>query len=47
MTPLVTVLMPLFNGAAFVRDAVASILAQSWCDFELLIIDDGSSDTGP
>lgn len=47
MTPLVTVLMPLFNGAAFVREAVASILAQSWCDFELLIIDDGSSDTGP
>ena len=45
--PVVTVLMPLYNGEHYVREAVVSILRQSWKDFELLIIDDGSTDTGP
>lgn len=42
--PLVTVLMPVRNGAAHVRAAVESILAQTFGDFELLILDDGSTD---
>jgi glycosyltransferase involved in cell wall biosynthesis len=42
--PLVTVLMPVYNGERFVLDAVASILAQTFKDFELLVIDDGSTD---
>jgi len=45
--PIVTVLMPLYNGEKYVRKAVESILLQTWRDFELLIIDDGSSDRGP
>ena len=45
--PTVTVLMPLYNGERYVREAVESILQQTWQDFELLIIDDGSSDKGP
>jgi glycosyltransferase involved in cell wall biosynthesis len=45
--PAVTVLMPLYNGAHYVREAVGSILRQTWKDFELLIIDDGSTDAGP
>jgi glycosyltransferase involved in cell wall biosynthesis len=45
--PVVTVLLPLYNGAHYVREAVESILRQTWKDFELLIIDDGSTDTGP
>jgi glycosyl transferase family 2 len=40
----VTVLMPVHNGARFVRETIESILRQSWTDFELLIIDDGSTD---
>ncbi|MBU5612542.1 glycosyltransferase family 2 protein [Geomonas azotofigens] len=44
MEPRVTVLMPVFNGAAFVTEAVESILGQSYPDFELLVIDDGSTD---
>lgn len=42
--PLVTVLMPVYNGAAYLREAVESILSQSCRDFELLIIDDCSQD---
>lgn len=45
--PAITVLMPLYNGAAHVRAAVDSVLGQTFGDFELLIIDDGSTDEGP
>lgn len=42
--PRVSVLMPAFNAARYIREAVESILAQTFTDFELLIIDDGSTD---
>src|SRR5439155_22770576 len=42
--PAVTVLMPVLNGERFVGAAIASILAQTWTDFELVFIDDGSTD---
>jgi glycosyltransferase involved in cell wall biosynthesis len=42
--PTVSVLMPVFNAGKFLREAVESILAQSFCDFEFLIFDDGSTD---
>lgn len=45
--PKVTVLMPVYNAAVFLRQAVDSTLCQSFRDFELLVIDDGSSDTTP
>ena len=44
MTPRVTVLLAVHNGEPYVRDAVASVLAQTWSDFELLIVDDASTD---
>lgn len=43
-SPKVTVLLPVFNAAEFLSTAIDSILAQTFVDFELLIIDDGSSD---
>ncbi|MDN5850982.1 MAG: glycosyltransferase [Nitrococcus sp.] len=43
-TPAVTVLIPVHNRVGYIRDAIDSILAQTFTDFELLIIDDGSSD---
>lgn len=43
-TPLVTVLMPVYNADLYVKQAIESILAQSYANFELLIINDGSSD---
>jgi hypothetical protein len=42
--PKVTVLMPVFNGEAHLREAVESILAQTFTDFEFLVVDDGSTD---
>jgi glycosyltransferase involved in cell wall biosynthesis len=45
--PAVTVLMPVFNGARYLRESLASVLAQMFTDFELLVIDDGSTDESP
>ena len=42
--PSVTVLMTMFNAAAHLRAAVASILGQTFGDFEFVIVDDGSTD---
>lgn len=42
--PLVTVLMPVYNGEKFLNDAITSILNQTFQDFEFLIINDGSTD---
>ena len=44
MTPKVTVLLPVYNAARFLRASIDSILRQSFEDFELLIVDDCSSD---
>ena len=42
--PTVSVLMPAYNGASFLAAAIESILAQSFGDFEFVIVDDGSTD---
>ena len=42
--PLVSVIMPVFNGERFLQESIESVLAQTFDDWELLIIDDGSRD---
>lgn len=42
--PMVSVVMSVFNGERFLREAVESILNQSFREFEFVIIDDGSTD---
>src|SRR5690349_16914620 len=42
--PAITVLMPAYNAGRYIADAVRSVLEQRFTDFELLIIDDGSTD---
>jgi glycosyltransferase involved in cell wall biosynthesis len=42
--PLVSIICPFYNGERFLSEAIDSVLAQDHRDFELLLIDDGSSD---
>jgi glycosyltransferase involved in cell wall biosynthesis len=42
--PAVSVVLPVYNGKAYLRAAVDSILAQTFVDFELIAVDDGSRD---
>ncbi len=42
--PLITVMMPVRNGAKYIRKAIESILYQTFSEFELIILDDGSID---
>ena len=42
--PEITVAMPAYNAAAYLREAMDSILTQTLEDFELLVVDDGSTD---
>ena len=42
--PSVSVVMPNHNGAAWLAEAIGSVLAQTLADFELLVVDDGSTD---
>lgn len=43
-TPLATVIMPTYNGEKFVVPAIESIINQTYANFELLIVDDASTD---
>jgi len=42
--PKVTVLMPAYNAGKYIDEAISSVLEQSFADFELLIVNDGSTD---
>ena len=44
-TPLLSVVLPVFNGQEYLTEALQSVLNQSFDNFELLVIDDGSSDS--
>ena len=43
-SPVVSVVMPVFNGEAFLHESVVSILDQTYTNFEFIILNDGSTD---
>ena len=45
--PATSIIMPCFNAADYVGEAIASVFAQSDPDFELIVVDDGSTDASP
>ena len=44
MTPCVSIIVPVYNTAEFIHIAIDSVLQQTFRNFELLLIDDGSTD---
>jgi glycosyltransferase involved in cell wall biosynthesis len=47
MAPTVSVILPVLNGAAYLAEAIASILAQDFDDLELIVVDEQSEDATP
>ena len=43
--PQVSIIMPVYNGAKYIEESISSVLAQSFTDFELIVVDDASTDT--
>lgn len=44
MVPLISVLLPVRNGADFLRECLDSLFAQTFKDFKCILVDDGSTD---
>ncbi len=45
--PAITAIIPLYNGAAFIRESLGSVLAQTVRPAKIIVVDDGSTDNGP
>lgn len=45
--PLVSIIIPVFNGGKYIRAAIESIFAQNYTPYEIIVVDDGSTDETP
>lgn len=44
-TPLISIVVPIYNGSSFLKECVESLLKQTYGHIEIILVDDGSSDT--
>ena len=44
--PLVSIIIPVYNGSNYVKEAIDSALAQTYDNVEILVVNDGSNDGG-
>ena len=47
MEPLITVISPVYNGGKYIQQFIDSIRNQTYTNWELLLVDDGSTDNSP
>ncbi|RGM04212.1 glycosyltransferase, partial [Streptococcus parasanguinis] len=47
MKPLLTVVIPVYNVERYLKRCIESVLVQEWKDYEILLVDDGSTDNSP
>ncbi len=47
LAPKISVIIPAFNAAQFIGRTIETVLAQSLHDFEVIVVNDGSTDTTP
>ena len=45
--PVISIVLPVYNGQRYLKDSIASCLEQTFTDFELIIVDDCSQDRTP
>ncbi|WP_298616891.1 glycosyltransferase [uncultured Odoribacter sp.] len=45
--PLLSIVIPVYNAEKYLEDCVSSVLAQEFTDYEVILVDDGSSDSSP